>query len=247
MRGSVVVAPAWAGVVVVASSALGGAPEVNFRDSAWRVSGSSFFDPDTSIAGNEVFDDADVTFGVGPGVPVLSGEGGTSSGPILAGFSWNVQRVQQPLAGRGAASGFTSAVIDLEFSRYARAMSAPDAEGSASVGLTLEGAGIVFAVGDPALSDEPVPFFYDDAFGNTTLSVAPGEAGEILGDGTLRPGVYRVTFDEIRVTEADDPIGDGATVTSVPVVDVEIRVLPSGGAGGLVLGGCVLASARRRR
>lgn len=227
--------------LAVASGVAAAGPDpdgVRLIDGAWTVSGSSFFDPDTSMGGDELDDSANAPVSIPPGSSGSVGGGGTSSGPFSAAFSWSFT-----LNSARGAIGYPW-VLDLDLSKQTSGLIAPMVDGGANVSLDITQA-IIFEVLDDGLGT-PLRFEESDAFGNVTLSVVSGEPGGINGD-EIMPGVYQLELGSGFFSASNsDGVQDGHTITDTALVDYSLRIIPApGGVALLALGG--LVAARRRR
>lgn len=220
-----------------AGVAAAGPEGVQFVDGFWEVTGSSFFDPDTSMDGDEVDESAAASDGIAPGSVGSVGGGGTSSGPFAARFDWSFNLMGARVAGYPW-------TIDLLLTKTTCGLDAPGVDGFASLSMNVD-TPIIFQVFDIDGLNTPVRFELVDAIGNVSLSVVSGEPGGINGD-MLLPGIYQLDLGSNFFSASHaDGVQDG-TMTEMTLVDFRLRIVPSPGVAALLAAGGAVALRRRR-
>jgi len=207
--------------VLVSSSVLAGTGDVFFLDGFWTIQGSSFWDPNTSIEGDEEDDSASASDGLLVGETSSDGGGGTSSGPFLGSYDWQYGITR--LFTRGA-DEFAETVIDMSVIGFGRRSNAPGTDGFVAVTYSFI-VPITFQIFSD--STDYLPFVISDTGTHAVTFEAVDTGDEFAGDidgSTLKPGIYQMSF---FLDSPPDPIVDGETITETAMIDFQLRILPA--------------------
>lgn len=215
------------------------AQDVFFTDGEWEVTGSSEFDPDTSVFGDEIDDSAAASDSIAAMSSGTSGDAGTSSGPFLAAFSWNMSLDEVTFLG-----GPSYYEIGVDVSARSRGTDAPDTDGFASVSFTPL-TNVMFEVQEDLRgSNGLVPYAICSDLGATLAAF--GSGAQIIDEHYLTPGVYEIVLPDDSVGSFEDPNQDGMTIFQRQVVDFKVVLAPTPGTVGLLIASSLAATRRRR-
>ncbi|GEM_PF-6425195 len=182
------------------SSDLNG-PLVEFIDGELSAEGTSIYDPTPpGIVGDEITQNAFLPVSIPSGDIAFDGGGGTSSGPVSAGFEWSGQITQDPLN-----PNFWE--LSIEFEGYTS--SAPQyTDGNANA--SLDNMLLAFRINDLNGNDGPVEIYSEtDRYNNVWITPIDGNND----DGQLSPGTFRLNVGSLFVNTNSPSFQDSVDYT----------------------------------